>query len=129
MSAIINGRASITAETAARIATVLGTTAQYWLNLQNAVDLYDAHARLKGAARKPTRLNDSLHLNHRAPRRGTRREQLLNLIRESNGLSRGEILESMGLKGNKIGEMSVSNALTALTKATKVRREGSKNRA
>jgi addiction module HigA family antidote len=47
MSAIVNGRASITAETAARIATVLGTTAQYWLNLQNAVDLYDAEARLR----------------------------------------------------------------------------------
>ena len=41
MSAIINGRASVTAETAARISAVLGTTAQYWLNLQNAVDLYD----------------------------------------------------------------------------------------
>jgi len=53
MSAIVNGRASITAETAARIATVLGTTAQYWLNLQNAVDLYDAQARLRDAARKP----------------------------------------------------------------------------
>ena len=53
MSAIVNGRASITAETAARIATVLGTTAQYWLNLQNAVDLYDAQVRLRDAIRKP----------------------------------------------------------------------------
>jgi hypothetical protein len=33
------------------------------------------------------------------------------------GLSRGEIRERMGLKGNKSGEMSVSDALTALTKA------------
>src|SRR5690348_18215851 len=31
-------------------------------------------------------------------RRGSRREELLNLIREGNGLSRGEILERMGLK-------------------------------
>jgi len=53
MSAIINGRAAITADTATRIAAVLGTTAQYWLNLQNAVDLYDAEARLREAARKP----------------------------------------------------------------------------
>jgi addiction module HigA family antidote len=53
MSAIVNGRASITAETATRIATVLGTTAQFWLNLQNAVDLYDATVRLKAARRRP----------------------------------------------------------------------------
>ena len=59
-------------------------------------------------------------------RRGSRREQLLNLIRQGNGLSRGEILERMGLKGDKSGEMSVSNALTALTKRNEVRREGGK---
>ncbi|MGE0258056.1 MAG: hypothetical protein AB7H71_11295 [Alphaproteobacteria bacterium] len=59
-------------------------------------------------------------------RRGSRREELLNLIREGNGLSRGEILERMGLKGDKSGEMSVSNALTALTKRNQVRREGGK---
>jgi alkylation response protein AidB-like acyl-CoA dehydrogenase len=34
----------------------------------------------------------------------------------ADGLARGEILEKMGLKGDKSGEMSVSNALTALTK-------------
>ncbi len=59
-------------------------------------------------------------------RRGSRREQLLKMIREGNGLSRGEILERMGLKGDKSGEMSVSNALTALTKRNEVRREGGK---
>jgi hypothetical protein len=59
-------------------------------------------------------------------RRGSRREELLNLIREGNGLSRGQILERMGLKGDKSGEMSVSNALTALTKRNQVRREGGK---
>jgi addiction module HigA family antidote len=53
MSAIVNGRASITAETAARMAAVLGTTAQYWLNLQNAVDLYDAEQRLAESDSRP----------------------------------------------------------------------------
>src|SRR5712671_5961028 len=53
MSAIVNGRASITAETAARMAAVLGTTAQYWLNLQNAVDLYDAQERLTTSENRP----------------------------------------------------------------------------
>ena len=56
MSAVVNGRASITAETATRIATALGTTAQYWLNLQNAVDLYDASVRLKEAPKRPKRM-------------------------------------------------------------------------
>jgi len=59
-------------------------------------------------------------------RRGSRREELLNLIRQGNGLSRSEILERMGLKGDKSGEMSVSNALTALTKRNQVRRDGGK---
>ena len=56
----------------------------------------------------------------RQSRRGSRREALLEIIRQSDGLSRGEILERMGLKGDKSGEMSVSNALTALTKSNQV---------
>src|SRR3954447_4922422 len=59
-------------------------------------------------------------------RRGSRREALLEMIRQSNGLSRSEILERMNLKGDKSGEMSVSNALTALTKSNQVHREGGK---
>jgi hypothetical protein len=62
-------------------------------------------------------------------RRGSRREALLELIRQSDGISRGELLERMGLKGDKSGEMSVSNALTALTKSNQVHREGGKYRA
>jgi alkylation response protein AidB-like acyl-CoA dehydrogenase len=50
----------------------------------------------------------------------------MELIRSAPGLSRAEILEKMGLKGDKSGEMSVSNALTALTKTMQVRREGGK---
>jgi conjugal transfer/entry exclusion protein len=58
-------------------------------------------------------------------RRGSKRDELLKVIREGNGLSRGEILQKMGLKGDKSGEMSVSNGLTALTKANQViRRDG-----
>jgi hypothetical protein len=49
---------------------------------------------------------------------------LLQLIRDNpDGLRRGEILERMGLKGDKAGEMSVSNALTALTKSNQVSRQ------
>ena len=60
------------------------------------------------------------------PQPETRRETLLRVIGgEPKGLSRGEIFERMGLKGNKSAEKSVSNALTALTKNKLVfRREG-----
>jgi hypothetical protein len=62
-------------------------------------------------------------------RRGSRREALLQLIRDNpRGLARGEILERMGLKGDKSGEMSVSNALTALTKSNQVSRHEGKYR-
>lgn len=53
MSAIVNGRAAITADTATKMAVVLGMTAQFWLNLQNAVDLYDARQRLADSKSKP----------------------------------------------------------------------------
>ena len=53
MSGIVNGHVGITAEMATRIAAALGTTAQYWLNLQNAVDLYDAEKLLAESDRGP----------------------------------------------------------------------------
>lgn len=53
MSGIVHGHVAITAEMAARIAAALGTTAQYWLNLQNAVDLYDAEKRLAASDSRP----------------------------------------------------------------------------
>ena len=59
-------------------------------------------------------------------RRGSKREALMQVIQQGNGLTRGEILERMGLKGDKSGEMSVSNALTSLTKANQVNRRDGK---
>lgn len=61
--------------------------------------------------------------------RGSRREGLLAMLRlHPDGLTRGEILHAMGYKGNKPMEMSVSNALTALTKSNQVSRDGGKYR-
>jgi len=59
-------------------------------------------------------------------RRGEKRQAVLNLIQKSPvGLSRGEILIQMGVKGNRSAEQSVSNALSALKKSDKVNsREG-----
>ena len=39
ISLIVNQRRDITADTAARLARFFGTSAQYWLNLQNHYDL------------------------------------------------------------------------------------------
>jgi len=39
ISLIVNGKRAITADTAARLARFFGTSAQYWLNIQNRYDL------------------------------------------------------------------------------------------
>jgi addiction module HigA family antidote len=47
VSNVIHGRARIEAELATRFATVLGTSADLWLNAQNATDLWNAKQELK----------------------------------------------------------------------------------
>ena len=42
VNAIINGKRSITPGTAMRLAKALGTTSEFWINGQIAVDLYKA---------------------------------------------------------------------------------------
>jgi addiction module HigA family antidote len=39
ISLIVNGKRAITADTAARLGRYFGTSAQYWLNIQNRFDL------------------------------------------------------------------------------------------
>ena len=92
-------------------------------NEMRAIDAYEAAKA--GKAPAPARQPRSTRARPQAPR-GSRREALMQVIKDNpSGLTRGEILERMGLKGNKSGEMSVSNALTALTKANQVtRRDG-----
>ncbi len=41
LNRLIDGRERIDTDLAERIATFLGTTSQFWLNLQNAVDEWD----------------------------------------------------------------------------------------
>ncbi|MBK8082328.1 MAG: hypothetical protein IPK28_00010 [Devosia sp.] len=59
----------------------------------------------------------------RAPSSGTRRagirELVLNAVRASgaDGINRADLLLALGMKGDKSGEQSVSNALSALKKA------------
>ena len=47
LSLIINGHAPITPEVAVKIGRSLGTSAEIWLNLQRAVDVFDAQEKLK----------------------------------------------------------------------------------
>ncbi|RJP35244.1 MAG: addiction module antidote protein, HigA family [Candidatus Omnitrophota bacterium] len=47
ISRVIHGEARIEADLAARMAQVLNTTPHFWLNLQNAIDLYHAEQEMK----------------------------------------------------------------------------------
>ena len=47
MSGVVHGKVRIEASLASRIGRVLGTSAEVWLGLQNAVDLYDAKTDLE----------------------------------------------------------------------------------
>lgn len=92
----------------------------------SAIEAYEATKSGKAAATLPRGRRA-----RGAPRgrRGSKREQLLVLInKHPDGLARKDILELMGLKGDKSGEMSVSNALTALTKGNQVARRDGKYR-
>jgi hypothetical protein len=82
-----------------------------------------------GKAAAPARQRTTRRVRRREGLLALIREGLLTLIRENpSGLSRGEILERLGLRGNKTGERSVSNALTALTNVGQVNRQGGKYR-
>ena len=48
ISNIIHGKADLSPETAVRFALVLGTSPEFWNNLQAAVQLYDARQKLAG---------------------------------------------------------------------------------
>jgi len=59
----------------------------------------------------------------RRPRSGSKRTEILEIVSANNGMSRGQIIDALGVRGDKSGEMSISNALTALSKAQQVVRE------
>jgi len=56
-------------------------------------------------------------------RPGSRRGAILHTLSEHPaGLGRGDLLQVLGVKGDKSGEMAVSNALTALIKSNALTR-------
>lgn len=50
LSQIIRGKRAVTADTALRLAKVLGTTAQFWLTIQNRYDLESAESTIQELA-------------------------------------------------------------------------------
>lgn len=97
-------------------------------SLEMELSALDAYQQAKGA---PVRRASTKRASGKAPRRpggrrGEKRQAVLDLIQKNPvGLSRGEILSQMGVKGNRSAEQSVSNALSALKKSAKVNsREG-----
>ncbi|HAR42193.1 MAG TPA: addiction module antidote protein, HigA family [Bdellovibrionales bacterium] len=44
---IINEKTSVTAEMALKLAAAFNTSADFWLNAQNAIDLYEAGKKVK----------------------------------------------------------------------------------
>ena len=47
LNEVVRGKRGVTADTALRLAKLLKTTPEFWLNLQNAYDLYEAkHAMM-----------------------------------------------------------------------------------
>ncbi len=47
LNEVIHGKRGVTADTALRLARLLDTSPQFWMNLQNAVDLYHAARKLE----------------------------------------------------------------------------------
>lgn len=100
--------------------------------IEQELSALDAYRQAKNgpagrtAKRAPARRAGANGARRATGRRGEKRQAVLNLIKQNPvGLSRGEILVQMGVKGNRSAEQSVSNALSALKKSEKVNsREG-----
>lgn len=50
VNTLINGKRDVTAETAILLSRVLKTSPEFWMNLQDAYDLYEAREHLARAA-------------------------------------------------------------------------------
>ena len=56
---IINGRTSVTAEMAIKLAAALRTSPEFWMNAQQAVDVYNANKALGKHLPKPLFKNEA----------------------------------------------------------------------
>ena len=88
--------------------------------LERELTAIEAYDKATGGKAKPVPKRAS-------SRRGEKRQAILDLVYQHPvGLSRGEILNLIGVKGDKSGEQSVSNALSALSKQNQLGKKGKK---
>jgi antitoxin HigA-1 len=59
---LVNGKRHLTPDMALRLSAALGTTVEFWLNVERAVQLYDTRRQLRAVLKriKPIRLRRSL---------------------------------------------------------------------
>lgn len=50
LNEIVRGKRGITADTALRLAKLFKTSPEFWMNLQNAYDLYEARRAMRAAS-------------------------------------------------------------------------------
>ena len=79
------------------------------------------------AAKKGKPASAGAEKKRRAPRQSGKRNEILKLVQQyPDGVTAGELKDKLGIRGNKQGEQSVSNALSALKKAGQLTLEGGK---
>jgi len=85
----------------------------------------DAYAQAKAGKVPAAKRVRSAAANGARP--GSRRGVIIaTLSANPQGLGRGDLLQALGVKGDKSGEMAVSNALTALIKSNALARHEGK---
>ena len=53
---LVKGETAVTADTALRLSRFFGNTAEFWMNLQRAYDLYEARQRIDVSDIKPLKV-------------------------------------------------------------------------
>lgn len=92
--------------------------------LERELTAIEAYDKATGGKAKPAPKRASRRVRSG---RGEKRQAVLEIISQHpDGLSRGEILNLIGVKGDKSGEQSVSNALSALTKQNQLGKKDKK---
>ena len=69
ITGILNGRRGITGDSALRLAHFFGTSAEFWLNLQNSYELRIAEQKTGATIRRLPRLAEHLKAENRGPRK------------------------------------------------------------
>lgn len=77
---LLRGRRAVSAEMALRLSRLFGNSAEFWLNAQHSVDLWDAARSMRTlvARIKPLRVAEPgvrWRVRRRRPAKGTRREE------------------------------------------------------